>query len=422
MGNTVQSWFGESHREYRDRYRTTVETAQSVSPYITDIQKPARNIVGAGVQERIKDVEIPGFHNLMRLRQKLGQVHGLDLGHHMAKETVSLTMPKTIREKANISGPYYYHYEGVFQPTVTYYQQMQAMSVGREIPIPSDLGTDYLNLVALGATAIRRSIPDVPDFSFPRFLGELREGLPKVPLTIIRSEKKLRSVGGEYLNYQFGVMPTVSDVQKLIDILFHPNTKAFIQQKLDREFRVRKVIDKGSSYTTTDLSSSWEMNTVSGFVGTPSGNQRRTQSYKIWSSVTFKQMQVNRLLSLIQDLERKVGAGVVPTAIDLWNLVPWSWFVDWFTNFNHVIANLSYLEKNGLYLKYGYIMGTFVDETVVSQTRSIGGVTHTTTGIARYERKYRVGASPFGFGLTWKDFDPFQLSILGALGISRLRF
>jgi hypothetical protein len=37
-------------------------------------------------------------------------------------------------------------------------------------------------------------------------------------------------------------------------------------------------------------------------------------------------------------------------------------------------------------------------------------------------RKYRVKASPFGFGYTWKDFDPFQLSILGALGVSRLRF
>jgi hypothetical protein len=33
-----------------------------------------------------------------------------------------------------------------------------------------------------------------------------------------------------------------------------------------------------------------------------------------------------------------------------------------------------------------------------------------------------VKASPFGFGLTWKDFDPFQLSILGALGLNRLRF
>jgi len=421
MGNTVQSWFGESHREYRDRYRTTVTTAQGVSAFLTGSQPP-RNTLGAGYQSRMKDIEIPGYHNVLRLRKLHKHIRDLDLGHHMAQEKVSLSMPKSIRERAWLGGSTYYHYEGVFVPTVTYGQQMQAMAAGRSIPIPSDLGADYLYLVGLGSTAIKKSIPDVPDFSLPRFIGELREGLPKIPGMAVRSERKLRSVGGEYLNYQFGVMPTVSDVQKLIELLFHPNTKAFIERTLDKEFRVRKVLDKGSSYTTTDLSGSAEMNTVSGFVGTPSGNQRRTQSYRIWSSVTFKQLQVNRLQSLINDLERQLGMGVVPTAIDLWNLVPWSWFVDWFTNLNHVITNLSYLEKNGLYLKYGYIMGTFEDVTTVTQTRSIGGVTHTTTGTAHYVRKYRVGASPFGFGLTWKDFDPFQLSILGALGISRLRF
>jgi hypothetical protein len=421
MGNTVQSWFGESMYEYRDRYRTRVIPSQGVSQYLTG-QKPPNNPIAAGVQERIKDREIPGYRAVMRLRKKYPHIRDLDLGHHLAMEKVSLSMPKHIREKSWIGGSTYYHYEGAFQPTVTYSQQMQAMAAGRSIPIPSDLGADYFALVAYGATAIAKSIPSVPDFSLPRFLGELREGLPKIPGAILKSEKKLRSVGGEYLNYQFGVMPTASDVQKLIELLMHPKAKEFIRRNLDEEFRVRKVLDKGESRTTTDLSGSYEMNTVSGFVGTPSGNQQRVQSYRIWSSVTFKQMQINRLNELINDLERQVGMGVVPTAIDLWNLVPWSWFVDWFTNFNDVITNLSYLEKNGLYLKYGYVMGTFKDVTTVTQTRSIGGVIHTTTGTAHYERRYRVGASPFGFGLTWKDFDNFQLSILGALGISRLRF
>lgn len=423
MGNTVQSWFGESMYEYRDRYRTRVIPSQAVSQYLTG-SKPPDARIASGVQERIKDRETPGYHRIMKLRRKpgYGMLRSLDLGHHYAQEKVSLSMPKHIREKAWIGGSTYYHYEGAFMPTVTYGQQMQAMAFGRSIPIPSDLGADYLQLIAYGATAVKKSIPSVPDFSLPRFLGELRAGLPKIPGAIIKSEKKLRSVGGEYLNYQFGVMPTASDVQKLIELLMHPKAKEFIQRNLDEEFRVRKLLDKGETTTTTDLNGSHELNTVSGFVGTPSGNQRRVQSYRIWSSVTFKQMQVNRLNELINDLERQVGMGIVPTAIDLWNLVPWSWFVDWFTNLNDVITNLSYLEKNGLYLKYGYVMGTFRDVTTVTQTRNIGGVTHTTTGIAHYERKYRVHASPFGFGLTWKDFDPFQLSILGALGISRLRF
>lgn len=421
MGNTVQSWFSESHWEYRDRYRAQVIPAQGFGQFLTGQKRPL-NPIGTGHQERMKDIETPGYHKLMRLRKKYPHLRDLDLGHHMALEKVSLSMPKEIREKALIGGSTYYHYEGPLNPSVTYSQQLQAMGAGRAIPLPSDLGADYFYLTGLGSTAIKKSIPDIPDFSLPRFLGELREGLPKVPLTIIRSEKKLRSAGGEYLNFQFGLMPTAADVQKLIQLLFSPHAKDYIRRELDKEFRVRKLLDKGQAITTTDLSGSWEANTVSGFVGTPRLIRQRTQSYRIWSSVTFKQLQVNRLQELINDLERQVGVGIVPTAIDLWNLVPWSWFVDWFTNFNHVITNLSYLEKNGLYLKYGYVMGTFEDVVTDVQTRSIGSSIHTTSGTAHYLRKYRVGASPFGFGLTWKDFDPFQLSILGALGISRLRF
>jgi hypothetical protein len=35
------------------------------------------------------------------------------------------------------------------------------------------------------------------------------------------------------------------------------------------------------------------------------------------------------------------------------------------------------------------------------------------------ETKKRVPASPFGFGITWDGLSPLQVSILGALGITR---
>lgn len=116
------------------------------------------------------------------------------------------------------------------------------------------------------------------------------------------------------------------------------------------------------------------------------------------------------------------GFGAVPRAIDFWNLIPWTWFVDWFTNINHVITNLSYLGRDGLYLQRGYIMAHYRDVETSSQGRTFMGRPFLTTGVRTFERKYRVRASPFGFGLTWQDFDPFQLSILGALGVNRLRF
>ena len=78
--------------------------------------------------------------------------------------------------------------------------------------------------------------------------------------------------------------------------------------------------------------------------------------------------------------------------------------------------------SNGLYMHHGYIMGHFVDEVIDRHTSVVNGLPYESVGRALYERKYRLGASPFGFGLTWKEFNPFQTSILAALGTSKLRF
>jgi hypothetical protein len=139
--------------------------------------------------------------------------------------------------------------------------------------------------------------------------------------------------------------------------------------------------------------------------------------------VSFVYYQANLLDQLITDLDEKLGGlGSIPNAIDIWNLTAWSWLADWFTNFNHVITNLSYLGRNGLHMQRGYLMASYSIREESRVSGLIYGNPATTVGVLYQERKYRIAASPFGFGYTWKDFDPFQLSILGALGVSRLRF
>jgi hypothetical protein len=153
------------------------------------------------------------------------------------------------------------------------------------------------------------------------------------------------------------------------------------------------------------------------------GTRETISEYRIWSSVSFAYYQANLLDELLADLDRMTGGlGVVPNAVDLWNLIPWSWFVDWFTNINHVLTNLSYLGRDGLYLQRGYLMGHYRERIIDTQSRVFMGTPISTTGVRTFERKYRVRASPFGFGYTWKEFNPFQLSILSALGVSRLRY
>lgn len=427
MGNSA-SEFMEDQFGYRDRQRSQVFDTDISTGWITSV--PTTGILySAGSAERCVDHNIRGYHRAMRIREKAR--HGsaqswwrnADIGHSFAKESVTMTMPSRINVKSILSqNPTVYRgFYGVFPPSVMYRQAMSEIAQGRFPAIPSSLGTDRVSLWAQGSTAIRKSLPDVPEFSLFRFVGELRAGLPKVPLHVLAKERKLRNAGGEYLNVQFGIIPLISDLQNFLEAVSDPRLRAAVKHQLNEEHRVRKTIDKGVTSTSRALTAT-EMNTTNVSSGRK-GTLRVDTTYRIWSSCSFVYLQVTELDRLLSDLDQKLGGvGAVPTAIDIWNLIPWSWLVDWFTNFNHVITNLSYLGRDGLLLQRGYLMAHYQDVETSTQSCVAHGTAVSTTGVRTFDRQYRVKASPFGFGYTWKDFDPFQLSILGALGVSRMRF
>lgn len=421
MGNSVAD-FGKTMTVHRDRERTGVY-ASDISAYWGTGSSPSPTVYSAGFASRCVDVNHPHFHQLARARARHQALRNIDLGHPFAKESVSVTMPSVISTSAKITNNYSVAFEGVFAPSVNYKNAMLNLTAGRFPAIPSNLGADRAYLWGLGSTAIARSLPDVPEFSLFRFVGELRAGLPQIPLKALAKQRKLRNVGGEYLNVQFGLMPTISDLQNFYEALLDPKLRAAIKHQLNEEHRVRKTIDKGTTSSSRPLTGTEMSSMPSAHSSGITGTLETRQSYRIWSSCSFAYYQVTELQRLIDDLDRQLGGlGVVPKAIDMWNLMPWSWLIDWFTNINHVITNLSYLGRDGLYLQRGYIMGTFEDVEITTQRRTFMSTPISTTGVRTFERKYRVRASPFGFGLTWKDFDPFQLSILGALGVSRMRF
>jgi hypothetical protein len=114
--------------------------------------------------------------------------------------------------------------------------------------------------------------------------------------------------------------------------------------------------------------------------------------------------------------------GLDPSPDTVWNLAPWSWAADWFTNAGDVVSNLSDFASGGLVMAYGYMMEhssvtdsyRLADHTglipMMGKPRSLDVVTET---------KLRIRANPFGFGVAWDGLSPFQLSILAALGLSR---
>jgi hypothetical protein len=424
MGNTVADFKIGRYDNFRDRQKVTLTSTDTGKYWLLNPPTPEDWKLSTGSLQRCVDETHPEFFQLMRARSKKNNVYlgrSRDFGGPFAIERASVSPPLRVSYKGKFGGSTLKGYEGYLPPSTMYNTAMTRVYNNIFPSISTSLGTSRHGLEALGSTAVAKSIPDIPRFSLFRFVGELATGLPKIPLKALAGKKEVSAVGDEYLNVQFGIMPTISDTQRLIDALMNPTLRSVVEQSLTNEHRVRKVVDKGTTSTTRALTSG-EMASSNGLTG-QSGTLTVTTEYKVWSSITFIDYQVNEMNRLLNDLDEKLGGlGAVPTAIDLWNLVPWSWFLDWFTNFNHVITNLSYLGREGLAIRRGYLMAHYTTREVHQKKGLILGQPFLTTGEILTERKYRVRASPFGFGYTWKDFDPFQLSILGALGVSRLRF
>jgi hypothetical protein len=122
----------------------------------------------------------------------------------------------------------------------------------------------------------------------------------------------------------------------------------------------------------------------------------------------------------VAELDRAYG--VVPGDTTLWNLTPWSWLADWFSNAGNVMQNIDAFLQNSLIMPYGYICHDITEEYQADWSGSVNRNGWSPMTLSDYVVKHsytRQQANPFGFGLSWDGLSLFQLSILAALGISR---
>jgi hypothetical protein len=188
--------------------------------------------------------------------------------------------------------------------------------------------------------------------------------------------------------------------------------------------------------------------TISGGAGTPYSGWSNPPPF--WTSGTGQVVKTTRTLQKVwacgsfryyipdigssQWTRKATNAlfGLVPTPEILWNAIPWTWLIDWFSNLGDVMSNLSPGAVDNVTASHAFVMRTreivttYEGSAVVHQKGSKSTpndyipnafVYVTATDKAQY--KTRVVASPFGFGLHWPDLTAKQMGIAAALGISR---
>jgi hypothetical protein len=316
----------------------------------------------------------------------------------------------------------------------------------RQCQFPAYADSSDSDLRALGTTAIALASPVNPTSNVTTFLSEFfQDGIPHMVGSVLRGLSDLKpstiakAFGGEHLNIQFGWAPFVSDLKHM----FHSVRNASeILDQLDRDSG--KVVRRGWKFKP-DISNSIAQVTGNQGPWTLQYSSLLYDQFKDPKSVVMRETKVERyrwfsgayvyyvppesLNGLTTDavarkiLQAERVLGVAPTPDAVWNLLPWSWLVDWFSNTGDLLDNLRNWILYNQVLKYGYMM----EHTISTNTYTLVGDYYLRNGLPGppppsvslvSETKRRIKATPYGFGVTYDGLSAMQKSILAALGLT----
>ncbi len=306
---------------------------------------------------------------------------------------------------------------------------------------PPAVNTSLDDLMELGTTAIARCKPTTSPANLAVGLAELiREGIPSmIGFNLWKDRSNLaRGAGSEYLNSQFGWLPLVSDIKDTAAAL-QKWDKLVSQYERDAGRRVRRgyefPIEKSSSviyngnriqdhdiYHADDrvVPNVYFTKVPTKYIWTRETTVRRWFAGSFSYHLPTDYNSRNTMRRVAAQATELLGLEITPEV--LWNLAPWSWAVDWFGNTGDVLSVISDMASDGLVVNYGYLM----EHSIVKDTRVVAGgqlkryPARDFTATFITERKRRVKATPFGFGLQWESFSPRQIAIATALGLTKL--
>ena len=326
--------------------------------------------------------------------------------------------------------------------------------------IPSGLvvpGTCLGDLLPYAAAGWHKFKPGKAKASLGVFLGELRDmpGMLKEALTRFtgtwkyiqpnpfrpkgRKTSKLvhtkpgsffpsSPVGAarDYLSYQFGWLPFVKDVLDFIQL--SQEVEDLLRKLKENNNRWRRrggdMVNKSETtqfWSGTDWGCLYPTLPTPCYRAAPTYIKRTKVNQHVWFSGCYRYYIPELESSRIPYNTIRKLAGLSFTPDVFWNLIPWSWLVDWTQSVGKTIGFLNDGAAENLATKYAYVMGTWRTETQHSVSASFGrGGTVSLETTVSSTMKGRLPAHPFGFALPPDSLNLRQLSILGALGVSRL--
>lgn len=258
----------------------------------------------------------------------------------------------------------------------------------------------------------------------PRLMRNIHDGIVSLSRRDWRSTAK--NVGSEHLNQQFGWMPLIRDIENAIKVL--TTIDAMIYGSSTRRSRTIKYSTFHAEYAGGDrvmtrysdgsyLSSS-DSSTLQPMVISDLSYDVRLSARLI--PIARPGLGANTFIDQVEEVLRKLGAWYPALG---WDLLPYSWLIDWATSLGTAINNAGYYGNNPGQVSIDYAWATScyraLSRIEFKKSRAVSGLVTRTALFPGKElsiTKIRHGATPFGMGLDLKGLSSWQISILVALG------
>lgn len=302
-------------------------------------------------------------------------------------------------------------------------------SLGVDIPHTGAWSGTFLP-DAWGADAFAKLKPTKPSFNALNSVFEMRE-----VVTMLRDrflDTGLRGVANAHLAYQFGWKPFLRDIRNMVDLQRKAQAKlAWLLRNNGKPIRTTTVLLDTSTVVEDNALALYSLLQpvlpTQFYRKVPTGRRLTFNRERVWASARFRFWLPPGPRDIVWNtrmLARLYGLNPSPSVI--WNAIPWTWLIDWFTNVGAMLSNMDAGVADRLAADYMYVMrskewtlqqnatGYFVDKSGVPI--DVHGSSTSTAFV-----KTRAQGDPFGFATQQSSLSDMQLSILGALGLSRLR-
>lgn len=264
--------------------------------------------------------------------------------------------------------------------------------------------------------------PAKPTLGLGIVIGELRD----IPRLLQARLNGIKTISDFYLAIKFGWEPLFNDIKDMLNFYEKVSKQIdFILNNIGKPIRRSAYITIPERdevvYQSQNTTECWidPTNGFRVFGGSPNYARYATKltakvQKRVWGSGEFIFYFDHSRIPERRELAAKLsGLQLTPSLV--WELLPWSWLIDWFSNVGDILNNLVTEVADNQISTYAYSMMHTYREYTWWATDGYHNVS-----VSRFfESKVREKINPFGLATFTSALSPRQIAIMMALGISR---